>query len=423
MGDLALFNNNGIDDLFNKKIVLYGASSSGQRMANILKGIDVKPYAFCDSNSLKWNKEFLGLPILSSEELFCEFEKEPNAYRIIICSVYLKEIYQQICHKIEEKNIYSSYAVELAMKFYSYTKDNKCLDWYKEKVKLMNKIWEIPERWNSFEFNNSLERRRILQLLDTEKEIVLVFSHRKVGSKTIYNSIGKNFFTLHFHDMKICLENNDFFNIEFWYEILNNLKKRNKKIKIISGVREPISRDISGFFQVLLAYNNVGIVNFQYSFIENVKNYIMQEITKKNNISPKSCREYCQKELKYGSNFDWFNIELKKYFNIDIYNSDFDRDKGYKVYKNDNIEVFVYKMEKLSQLDTALGKFIGDGNFQLLNSNMSDKKPYWILYKELKESIVLPRKYVDFYYKDNPCMDYFYTKEEQSDFLLKWKIE
>lgn len=42
---------------------------------------------------------------------------------------------------------------------------------------------------------------------------------------------------------------------------------------------------------------------------------------------------------------------------------------------------------------------------------MSDKKHYYMLYKELKENIVLLQNYVD-----------FYTREEQSDFLLKGKI-
>ena len=149
----------------------------------------------------------------------------------------------------------------------------------------------------------------------------------------------------------------------------------------------------------------------------------MSEITKKDYIIPKNYREYGLRELKFGRNFDWFNIELKKYFKIDIYNSDFDKESGYKIFKNDNIEVFVYKMEKLSQIEKELGIFIGDSKFCLKNANTSDKKPYWMLYRDIKNNITLPKKYVDFYYKDNICMDYFYTFEEKNRFLSEWKIE
>lgn len=425
MSDLRLFENVGIKELLAKKIVLYGASGTGRKIANLLKNIRIIPYVFCDGNNLKWGKTFLELPVISPEDLYCMVEKEPDAFRIIICSVYLQEIYQQLKDRIKEKNIYSGFSVELALKFYAHTEDNICLDCYKEKIELIDKVWSIPEKENSYRFDDSLEKRRIIQLLNTEKEIVWAFSHGKVGTTTICNSLGERFFAIHFHDLEMCFGKNGFLekSSKLWDDVKNNLKNRNKRIKIICGVREPISRDLSGFFQLLLAYDNMSIMDYHASFMENVQRFLMQETTKKVFKLPKNYREYGLSELKYGRNFDWFNIELKKYFDIDIYNFDFDRERGYQIYQNENVEVFVYKMEKLSQLETALGVFIGDNGFHLTNSNRSEEKSYWKLYIDTKRELTLPKDYVEFYYKNNLCMDYFYTQEEQKEFLSKWKID
>ena len=43
------------------------------------------------------------------------------------------------------------------------------------------------------------------------------------------------------------------------------------------------------------------------------------------------------------------------------------------------------------------------------------------MYKNVRDVIKIPRDIVDFYYKDNPRMDHFYTEEEKTEFLKKWE--
>ena len=53
----------------------------------------------------------------------------------------------------------------------------------------------------------------------------------------------------------------------------------------------------------------------------------------------------------YGQSFGWFDTELKDHFGLDIFAEPFDREKGFGIYKKNNIEVFVYKLEKLNSLE------------------------------------------------------------------------
>ena len=425
MGDLRLFDD--LDkEIRDKKIILYGASGSGLKTLRRLSYIGIQPYAFCDGNSAKWGSMFQGFPVISPEELYFISAQEPDKIRVIICSVYLLDIYRQLIDKMSEEQIYSAFSMELALEFYVHRDNAACSPFFKEKTALMEKIWRTPEREDSYRFDNHLDKRRLLHLLDAEKEIVLAFSHAKIGTTTIFNSLKDQFFSLHFHDLEIWFGENGFLSDSpgLWREVMEYFKKRKKQIKIICGVREPISRDISGFFQSLAAYNNMLIADYQLSFLENIYEFLRQETTK---ICPqlpkKNYKEYGLRNLEYGRSFDWFNIELKKFFNIDIWKTDFDKDGGYQIYQRDNVEVFVYKLEKLTGLEMVLGEFLGVPDFQLVNENKSESKVYWKLYNDVKKEIILPQKYVDFYYKDNPCVDYFYTKEEQNQFLSKWKTE
>lgn len=350
-------------------------------------------------------------------------KQEPEEVRVIICSVYLSDIYHQLVDKICDYQIYSAFSLELALKFYVHRNDAICSSDFKEKTVLIEKVWSTPERENSYRFDNNLDKKRLLCLLEAEKEIALAFSHGKCGTRSIFSSLENHFFSLHFHDLEMWFGQSGYLSSSptLWHEVMEHFKIQKKRIKIICGVREPISRDISGFFQTLIAYNNMLIEDYHISFLENVCEFLKQETTRICSCVPKTYREYGLCNLEYGRNFDWFNLELKKYFNIDIWKTNFDKDKGYQIYQQDNVEVFVYELEKLMQLEAVLGEFLGVPDFQIISKNKGEDKEYWKLYQDTKKEIILPKQYVNFYYNDNFGMNYFYTKEEQDKFLLKWK--
>jgi hypothetical protein len=124
--------------------------------------------------------------------------------------------------------------------------------------------------------------------------------------------------------------------------------------------------------------------------------------------------------IKYGKMFDWFDWEIKEIYGIDIYEYPFDKEKGYSIIKKGNIEIMIYRLENLNKLESIVGDFVGLDDFKLESANTAEQKPYNSIYREFAKTILLPKEYVDFYYKNNPRMDHFYSKEEKRQFLTKW---
>ena len=207
---------------------------------------------------------------------------------------------------------------------------------------------------------------------------ILIYQFGKVGSTTIYKSIkevGLNCF--HVHSFK------------YLQNYISNLNR----IKIITLVREPVGRNLSEVFQ---------------------------------NLSPSRIHEMNLEQLISSQLFegrrlfDWFDIELKEYIGIDIYAHPFDREKGYTIIKQGNVEVLAIKLEKLNTLGNVIGEFIGAKQFKLKNANEGDVKSYKYLYNNVKDAIRIPRDIFDIYYNNNAKMDHFYTEAEKEEFLKKW---
>ncbi|MBU2576881.1 MAG: class I SAM-dependent methyltransferase [Nanoarchaeota archaeon] len=78
----------------NKKIVLFGAASSGKRtlLSLLEKGLDKKDILFYDNNPEKWGKEILGVNVLSLDEL----KQIPEDTPILISSCMFVEITNQL---------------------------------------------------------------------------------------------------------------------------------------------------------------------------------------------------------------------------------------------------------------------------------------------------------------------------------------
>jgi len=246
---------------------------------------------------------------------------------------------------------------------------------------------------------------------------ILVHNPGKAGGTSIFTSLSA---------IKIQSYHTHYINIDTFAEpeikeylatLLNEFKKL-QPLKIITLAREPLSRNYSAFFQIIF-----------YDFLK----YFLQ--------SGKSfadlCAEWMEKyydyhylitgynEHQYKNNrfgyFDWFEKELKAGFGVDILAHPFDKEKGYSIIKQGNIEVLVMKMEKLNSLEKVIGEFVGAPNFKLINANEASSKATYDLYKKTREIIKIPKRLVSRYYDHNPYMDHFYTEQEKAEFLKKWE--
>lgn len=176
------------------------------------------------------------------------------------------------------------------------------------------------------------------------------------------------------------------------------LKKKNK-IKMFVGIREPVSRNISGYFQTL----------------------------NKKSLATKSFNFHKRKFFAHTPHLTpiyWMENELYENFNINILNYKFDRKKGYRIIKikNKKLEIFLYKHEKINQLEKSIANFLNDKNFKLKRINIGSQKWYSKIYNNFLKSILFEKEYLDLMY-NNKFIKHFYTKNEIKYFINKWKIK
>jgi hypothetical protein len=129
------------------------------------------------------------------------------------------------------------------------------------------------------------------------------------------------------------------------------------------------------------------------------------------------------KQLPHEHPLTWFDEEMKSVFDIDVYSSDFPKNKGYKIYKNRQVSLLVLKLEKMSECSArAFEEFLNIKNFKLVNANIAKTKRYAGIYKQFKESIEFPLSYIDKMY-NSKFAQHFYTKEELDMFKKKWNVK
>lgn len=386
-----------VEILYDKKVIIYGASLSGIRVRDMLKEIEVDIVGYADSDVRKCMLPFENKKVYSLTELKNLSEYH---YIIIIASMYREEIVQSLEEEKIRLSAYSWQIVELSMKV---NRDNKRIpELFRKKIDYiywLEACCETRER----------EDKEILKncLLSTCRNPVYVYQMGKVASSSIYYSLkGYNYLSAyHFH------------HVERNGEILKTYRKlmQNKKIKIITCVREAISRMLSNIIQDIER-------NLRLKKQQGVYNTVAECL--------RACCEY-EKKMELGkdglylgagySAFLWFENELKQTFGIDVFHYKFDREAGYTIIYQDNIEILLLKTEKINQLETVIGNFVGIKEFKLTNANVGSEKFYKYLYDDVKKNIKIPKYIFDFYYQNNPKMDHFYTEEEKQQFYKKWQ--
>lgn len=123
----------------------------------------------------------------------------------------------------------------------------------------------------------------------------------------------------------------------------------------------------------------------------------------------------------WNDELEWFDEQLKKNLGIDVFQYPFDQKKGYTIIKKDNIELFLFKVEKMEAVSDKISEFAGTDKLPDINANAAKQKWYRLAYAQFRKEIQLPAEYVNHYYERNVKMDYFYSQEEKAGFLNQWR--
>ncbi|MBW2046213.1 MAG: hypothetical protein JRI96_15255 [Deltaproteobacteria bacterium] len=179
---------------------------------------------------------------------------------------------------------------------------------------------------------------------------------------------------------------------------------KSERWSIITLVRDPIARNISCFFQT--------IDRRFLNFYKRVKEGLLT-------INKLVYTFYEKEDHKLPLN--WFDVEIKPLFGIDVFSSTFPKSKGYKIYRSRKADLLVIKLEKLSECaNKAFKEFLNIKKVKLISSNIAENKDYSYIYQEFIKNITFPRRYLDMVY-DSKLAKHFYSKGEINKFKATWE--
>jgi hypothetical protein len=175
--------------------------------------------------------------------------------------------------------------------------------------------------------------------------------------------------------------------------------------RIVTGVRDPIERNVSMFFTMIRAHfpETRCYERMRGSDYEGLVQELMKLFLEKFN---------------HDTPLTWFDDELKEVFGVDVYAEPFDMQKGYQIYANGNTRVLLIRTENLSKCAVeAFELFFGAGGFKLAPAPHSWRNQP--AYERFLEELILPDSYIDRMY-GSKFARHFYTEEQLAGFRKKW---
>ena len=132
-------------------------------------------------------------------------------------------------------------------------------------------------------------------------------------------------------------------------------------------------------------------------------------------------RSFCFFSLIFfGFNTFSTNKQIKQIFDIDVYQTQFDPDKGYAIVEQNNVSLLVIRLESLNQsYRSAFNEFLSISNFELQPQNVAADKTYDKIYREFQKRLRLPDSYIQRMYNSRYAK-HFYSAEELERFTAKW---
>ncbi len=371
------------------KVIIFGSYNSYEvkELFNLLNGFNIEVYAFCDSSQDVQDDDKLGsgINVISLDDFKNMTHKSDVVVQLGISD---PELEASAVSQIKDYG-YQNYIVT-----------NEALN-----------ILVIIDKINYLDDPNSIappicykehNHRIITRLKDQffnfatknkNKDLLLICSAAKTGNTTLTTTFEKN--------------NIDYFYARHRVEVLNYdaFKKYSGKIKIILGIREPLSWNLSIMYQI------------------NADSRVATDLLKfvKEALSKPVFEGVDFEDLKTMEKFiPKFNDEF-----LDLMAYPFDTELGYSIIKDGNIEVFVYTLEKMNDIALALSDWVCEGNDNTPfehweRANLAEDK--WIAdnYKLAQKELKFSRAYFEKCYS-HPYVKHFYSDQDIQKFKQKWQ--
>lgn len=365
-----------------KDVYIYGTGDYGVRTARMLDKTGVFDYTFCNSNRAREGTKKLGNRIVHPTNI----PDRASSVAIIAVSPQNKQYIEEMERELSglsDIDTISYFALELFCTIFGMSREGDLERLIDQSID--ESTWPV---W-------LMEGARSAIAAD-----ILVFQPGKVASTSVYEGLlqlGLHAAHIHAFTRWVPLEKRQ------GYEELLRGSMRGKKF--ITLIREPISRQVSLFFEMLcgelvflnrLLRRNIAAIGFQNALRGSM-------LSKRDHLET------------------WFENEFLPITGINVFLHPFDTEKGYTIIRENGIEVLLVTMEHLFSLEGVIGEFIGNSDFKLRKENVAAEKDYAKLYQETLDTVKIPRAFYDQYYKNSSFMKHFYSQADIERFAARWR--
>jgi len=184
--------------------------------------------------------------------------------------------------------------------------------------------------------------------------------------------------------------------------------------KIVTLVRDPLARNVSSFFQ------NLPLLDYDYRarLAARSEDEVVGELLalfESAYLAPAGVTD------RDGDPLTWFDDELARVFDVDVYAQPFPTAQGYARYGSERADVLLLRLEDLDRCArTAFGEFLGLQGFALRHQQVAEEKAYASLYRRFRAALRVPEPQLDRIYGSR-YGQHFYTDAERAGFRSRWR--
>jgi hypothetical protein len=198
---------------------------------------------------------------------------------------------------------------------------------------------------------------------------IYVYQMGKVGSTSVFETLGANTrcAVIHAHRLDQMMRKDQL--------LLRFRQGLQLPINVICPIRDPISRNVSAFFQ-----------NFKRDtgFDPTDQNWAIDEL-----------RELFLKNHPHDESINWFDLHFGPVFGIDVYAETFPISQRYRTYKSTSIQILVYRTDIDQKVQLKLlSEFVESPLKSWTFANLGQEKTYEDLYSLFCSSVTLPDTYL-----------------------------